>query len=290
MADESTPIRAVKGFTVSRWEKLETQVAALQGSKGSILTQRVLSTLGLTERPTPLALNNAQIIKEPYFLLLYGEEEAIHESDLRPKHGAPPAVSQGIKQSLRDAYSTPRHPVNDWAQGQIDRLAIQLLQVFRTYVLIAPTDESGRALPLEPAHVDTLLDHTKATRDAARELIVRLDMDFASKNAGRLAARIFEHTRCLDDKRFAPQDAWLAKKAAGKAHVEVVTVVAERIASGLVQMRRIIRPDDSHASKPRAPPAVVSRDVSILYGVDTCVARERKTRKISDDLMSSSRQ
>ncbi len=220
MADESTPIRAVKGFTVSRWEKLETQVAALQGSKGSILTQRVLSTLGLTERPTPLALNNAQIIKEPYFLLLYGDEEAIHESDLRPKHGAPPAVSQGIKQSLRDAYSTPRHPVNDWAQGQIDRLAIQLLQVFRTYVLIAPTDESGRGLPLEPAHVDTLLDHTKATRDAARELIVRLDMDFASKNAGRLAARIFEHTRCLDDKRFAPQDAWLAKKAAGKAHVD----------------------------------------------------------------------
>lgn len=211
---DASPRRAINSM---RFSQLEQEVAALKASKGTLLARRVLATLGLTELPAPVLLGNAQVVKEPYLLLVYAEKEALLQNDLRPRHGAPPAISLGLQASLRAAYSTTRHPVNDWASTQIDRLVDLLLQVLRTYTLIAPYDEHGRSLVLEPIHVDLLMENARSPRDTARDLIHRLDSDFAHKNAGRAASLVFEGTRALDTKLFAPQDAWLAKKAAGKS-------------------------------------------------------------------------
>jgi hypothetical protein len=183
---------------VERLVELEAREEKLAPALGTDLSKRVLADLKLTEIPSPLTFDNTQVIKEPYFLLLYAEECALKSLDLRPQHGVPAPIFQGISLNLRKTYTSARHPINSWYESMIMNLSRQLTVLLQTYCLIAPSDEAGRALPLEPSMVEQLMMNTKETRDLARDIIKKLDEDFTCKNAGRAAGAVLSGARHLD--------------------------------------------------------------------------------------------
>lgn len=209
--------------TGGRVAALQLQVEALARLVGnvaptSLLHRRILSELSITadKTPTPLTLDNPQLLKEPYFILRYAEIHAITERDLLETHGEPAAIIRGIKNNLRKIYSTPEHPVSPWAINHCDTLVSHFSNMLQCYTLIAPTDDNGNAEDFEPAHVERLFRSTREIRLLARKVIELLDEDFSRKNAGRAAASVIHGARVLNNRMFAPQDEWIYKKASSK--------------------------------------------------------------------------
>ena len=197
--------------------EMEERLKRLEGTKAGLLANAILAELKLEDLPAPLTLRNPQVIKEPYFLLLYAERKALRECDLEEEHGDDPKILSGIYKNLTLAYSTQKHPLNGWQRSMITLLVGHYRTLLSGYTLIAPLDESGVAMSFEPAHVTRLVDFSRTPREAARRLIEQLDEDFTRKNAGRKAAALVSGARSLRMDLFAPQDAWIYKKASGKA-------------------------------------------------------------------------
>lgn len=210
---EQTPIRGRRLFL------LEEEVAKLKTKVDETvapLAKRVMSELGITTLPTPIDLKNGQVLKEPWLLLLYAEAHALKELDMAEQHGESPAILRGLRTNLTRIYSTPEHPPNAWVTSILELILSHYANILDLYVLISPTDDGGRAAPLEAAHIERLITHTRKTRELARRLVAQLDEDYTRKNAGRSAAAVVHGARHLDVRHFAPQDEWIFKKAAAK--------------------------------------------------------------------------
>ena len=162
-------------------------------------------------------MSNPQLIKEPYFLLAYAETHALKERDLKELHGEPAAIVRGIRTNLLHVYTTEAHPANGWLETVVDNLVSLYTQILRIFVLVAPLDDSGRSLPLEAADISRMISNTRELRQLARKSVQKLDVDFTLKNSGRAAAGVVSGARSLNTKLFSAEDAWIYKKAAGKA-------------------------------------------------------------------------
>jgi len=155
-------------------------------------------------------LSNPQLIKEPYFLLAYAETHALKERDLKELHGEPAAIVRGIRTNLLHVYTTEAHPANGWLETVVDNLVNLYTQILRIFVLVA-------SLPLETTDISRMISNTRELRQLARKSVQKLDVDFTLKNSGRAAAGVVSGARSLNTKLFSAEDAWIYKKAAGKA-------------------------------------------------------------------------
>lgn len=197
--------------------EVEARLLRLEGNvTNTELGKLVLSELGIEKVPQPLELSSPAIVKEPLLVLLYCEREGIKSRDLEEIHGDEAPLFRGVRRSLVRAYSTAAHQPNDWVLRMLDRLMGLMISMIRTYCLVLPISETGIPLAFEPADAVRLVKNVRENRRLARELIQQLDEDFAAKNAGRAAAAVIRGARNLHHDMFAPQDAWLFKKAASR--------------------------------------------------------------------------